>query len=55
MAENSGSSAASVAIVAIIVLVILAFYFLVGRSVQAKRDINIDIHRPSHDVPINQR
>src|SRR5262249_30421278 len=47
MAENSSSSVASVAIVVIILLAIFAFYFLFGRGVHAKRDINIDIKGPS--------
>ena len=58
MAENSGNSSsnvASVAIVVIIVLAIFAFYFLFGRSVHADREINIDIHGPKHEVPINKR
>jgi hypothetical protein len=55
MAENSSSSVASVAIVVIILLAIFAFYFLFGRGVQAKRDINIDIKGPSHELPIDKR
>ena len=55
MAENSSSSVASVAIVVIILLAIFAFYFLFGRGVHAKRDINIDIKGPSQELPINQR
>jgi hypothetical protein len=55
MAENSSSSVASVAIVVIILLAVFAFYFLFGRSVHAKRDINIDIKGPSHEVPIDKR
>ena len=55
MAENSSSSVASVAIVVIVMLAIVAFYFLFGRSVHAKRDINIDINRPGHEVPIDKR
>jgi hypothetical protein len=55
MAENSSSSVASVAIVVIILLAIFAFYFLFGRSVHAKRDINIDIKGPSHEIPIDKR
>jgi hypothetical protein len=52
MSESPTSSVASVAIVVIILLAIFAFYFLFGRSVQAKREINIDINRPTHEVPI---
>jgi len=55
MAENSSSSVASVAIVVIILLAIFAFYFLFGRGVHAKRDINIDIKGPAHELPIDQR
>jgi hypothetical protein len=56
MADNSSSSVASVAIVVIILLAIFAFYFLFGRGVQAKRDINIDINKGSnHELPINKR
>ena len=55
MAENSSSSVASVAIVVIILLAIFAFYFLFGRGVHAKRDINIDIKGPSHDMPVDKR
>lgn len=59
MAENSGnssSSVASVAIVVIILLAIFAFYFLFGRGVQAKRDINIDITTPKNiEVPLDKR
>ena len=46
MSENSSSSVASVAIVVVILLAIFAFYFLFGRGVQAKRDINIEIKGP---------
>jgi hypothetical protein len=55
MSENPASSVASVAIVVIILLAIFAFYFLFGRSVHADREINIDIHGPQHEVPINPR
>jgi hypothetical protein len=55
MSENPASSVASVAIVVIIVLAIFAFYFLFGRSVHANREINIDISRPQHEVPIPKR
>ena len=55
MAANSSSSVASVAIVVIILLAIFAFYFLFGRAVHAKRDINIDIKGPAHELPIDQR
>jgi hypothetical protein len=55
MSENPAGSVASVAIVVIIVLAIFAFYFLFGRSVQAKREINIDINKPGHEVPIHNR
>ena len=55
MAENSSSSVASVAIVVIVVLAAFAFYFLFGRGVSAKHDINIDIKGPSQDLPINKR
>ena len=53
--SDSSSSVASVAIVVIIVLAIFAFYFLFGRSVHAKREINIDINGPTHEVPIDKR
>jgi hypothetical protein len=56
MSENSSSSVASVAIVVVILLAIFAFYFLFGRGVQAKRDINIDIKGPSQQsTPIDKR
>ena len=55
MADDSSSSVASVAIVVIILIAIFAFYFLVGHSVEAKRDVNIDIKTPSHEVPIPKR
>ena len=55
MSDNSSSSVASVAIVVIILLAIFAFYFLFGRSVHAKRDINIDIKGPAHSIPIDKR
>ena len=55
MAENSSSSVASVAIVIIILLAIFAYYFLFGRGVHAKRDINIDIKGPSQDMPVDKR
>jgi hypothetical protein len=57
MAENSSSSVASVAIVVIILLAIFAFYFLFGRGVHAKRDINIDIKGPGsgQSTPIDKR
>jgi hypothetical protein len=53
--ESSSSSVASVAIVVIILLAIFAFYFLFGRGVHAKRDINIDIKGPSQDMPVDKR
>jgi hypothetical protein len=46
---------ASVAIVVIILLAIFAFYFLFGRGVHAKRDINTDIKGPSQDMPVDKR
>jgi hypothetical protein len=52
MSESPTSSVASVAIVVIILLAIFAFYFLFGRSVQAHREINIDISRPAREIPI---
>jgi len=55
MAENSSSSVASVAIVVIILLATFAFYLLFGRSVHAKRDINIEIRGPAHEMPIDKR
>ena len=55
MSENSSSSVASVAIVVIILLATFAFYLLFGRSVHAKRDINIDIRGPAHEMPIDKR
>jgi hypothetical protein len=55
LAENSSSSVASVAIVVIILLAIFAFYFLFGRGVHAKRDINTDIKGPSQDMPVDKR
>jgi hypothetical protein len=55
MAESSSSSVASVAIVVIILLAIFAFYFLFGRGVHAKRDINIDIKGLSQDMPVDKR
>ena len=55
MSEESSSSVASVAIVVIILVAIFAFYFLFGRGVQAKHDINIDIKGPSHDLPVDKR
>lgn len=55
MSENSSSSVASVAIVVIILIALFAFYFIFGRGVQAKRDINIDIKGPSQDMPVDKR
>lgn len=55
MSENSSSSVASVAIVVIIVLAVFAFYFLFGRGVQAKHDVNIDIKGPRHELPVDKR
>ena len=46
---------ASVAIVVIILLAIFAFYFLFGRGVHAKKDINIDIKGPSQNMPVDKR
>jgi hypothetical protein len=45
-AENSSSNVASVAIVVIIIVAIFAFYFLFGRGISGKRDINIDVDIP---------
>jgi hypothetical protein len=55
MSENSSSSVASVAIVVIILIALFAFYFIFGRGVQAKRDINIDIKGPSQEMPVDKR
>jgi hypothetical protein len=55
MSENSSSSVASVAIVVIILLAVFAFYFLFGRGVSAKHDINIDIKKPAQESPIDKR
>jgi hypothetical protein len=52
MAENSSSSVASVAIVVIILLAVFAFYFLFGRGVSAKKDINIELKGPGAAIPL---
>jgi hypothetical protein len=44
--ENSSSSVASIAIVVIVLIAVFALYFMFGRGVSAKRNIDIDINVP---------
>jgi hypothetical protein len=55
MADNSSSSVASVAIVVMVLVAIFALYFIFGRNVKADREINIDLDKPSREVPFDKR
>ena len=52
---NSSSSVASIAIVVIVLIAVFALYFMFGRGVSAKHDINVDINVPHHvEQPANK-
>jgi hypothetical protein len=46
MADESSSNVATVAIVLIVVVAAIAFYYMFGRDITGKRDINIDVDIP---------